>query len=202
MAHPRIREEDRRHRRTLHHYDRLGLLKPRRTRHGYRVYRDVDAARLHEIAVLKSSGCRWRSQGRAVSNSRRAELLKVQRYSLGHRRQLLAVALEMIDELEHGSQHWTQLAEFVREVGGHSDPQTSWRNRRLDEARRKVFARRMASATTQSDYESNRDVRGYRARGHAGYSSRAGARRALARLNRTIHGWRCGAQGSFGDCDP
>jgi MerR family transcriptional regulator, thiopeptide resistance regulator len=152
--------------RTLHHYDRLGLLKPRRTRHGYRVYRDVDAARLDEIAVLKFLGLSLADVKAALgSNSRRAELLKVQRYSLGHRRQLLAVALEIIDELEHGSPHWAQLAEFVREVGGHSDPQTSWRNRRLDEARRKVFARRMASATTLSDYELNRDVRAAIARG-------------------------------------
>jgi DNA-binding transcriptional MerR regulator len=45
--------------RALHHYDRLGLLKPlRRQRTGYRVYRDADFARLEQIVVLKFSDYR------------------------------------------------------------------------------------------------------------------------------------------------
>src|SRR5437667_10506061 len=40
--------------RTLHHYDRLGLLKPsRRTDAGYRLYRENDLVRLEQIIVLK-----------------------------------------------------------------------------------------------------------------------------------------------------
>ena len=43
--------------RTLHHYDRIGLLKPnRRTESGYRVYSDRDLARLEQIVVLKFLG--------------------------------------------------------------------------------------------------------------------------------------------------
>ena len=41
--------------RALHHYDRLGLLKPaRRTAAGYRVYSESDFARLQQIVTLKS----------------------------------------------------------------------------------------------------------------------------------------------------
>src|SRR5215831_12747608 len=77
--------------RTLHHYDRFGLLKPRKTRHGYRVYSDADAARLDQITVLKFLGLSLADIRAALgSESRRNELLKVQRYSIGHRRQLLA----------------------------------------------------------------------------------------------------------------
>jgi DNA-binding transcriptional MerR regulator len=43
--------------RALHHYDRLGLLKPSgRSDRGYRLYRDCDLARLEHIVVLKFLG--------------------------------------------------------------------------------------------------------------------------------------------------
>ena len=43
--------------RTLHHYDRLGLLKPSRySRAGYRLYRESDVARLEQIVALKFIG--------------------------------------------------------------------------------------------------------------------------------------------------
>jgi hypothetical protein len=78
---------------------------------------------------------------------------------------LLAIAADMLDQIERGSQDWTDLAAFTREVGGHGDPEMSWRNRRLDDARRKIVARRMAWNSTLSDYELNRDVRAAIARG-------------------------------------
>src|ERR1700756_1413661 len=43
--------------RTLHHYDRLGLLKPSgRTEAGYRLYSERDFARLQQIVTLKFIG--------------------------------------------------------------------------------------------------------------------------------------------------
>jgi len=43
--------------RTLHHYDRLGLLKPSgHTEAGYRLYGERDFARLQQIVVLKFIG--------------------------------------------------------------------------------------------------------------------------------------------------
>jgi DNA-binding transcriptional MerR regulator len=43
--------------RALHHYDRLGLLKPSgRTNSGYRLYTDRDLVRLEQIVVLKFLG--------------------------------------------------------------------------------------------------------------------------------------------------
>jgi DNA-binding transcriptional MerR regulator len=41
---------------TLHHYDRLGLLRPERTAAGYRVYSDDDLQRLAQITALKLVG--------------------------------------------------------------------------------------------------------------------------------------------------
>src|SRR5437588_13095552 len=43
--------------RALHHYDRLGLLKPSRySQAGYRLYRENDVARLEQIVALKLIG--------------------------------------------------------------------------------------------------------------------------------------------------
>ncbi len=43
--------------RTLHHYDRIGLLSPSgRSAAGYRLYDDADVARLHQIVVLRQLG--------------------------------------------------------------------------------------------------------------------------------------------------
>jgi DNA-binding transcriptional MerR regulator len=42
--------------RALHYYDRLGLLKPRRTAAGYRLYSGADAQRLEQIVALKFLG--------------------------------------------------------------------------------------------------------------------------------------------------
>jgi DNA-binding transcriptional MerR regulator len=43
--------------RTLHHYDRLGLLKPRkRSAGGYRLYQMQDLARVEQIVALKFLG--------------------------------------------------------------------------------------------------------------------------------------------------
>lgn len=41
---------------TLHHYDRVGLLCPRRTSSGYRIYTPADLVRLEQILALKTIG--------------------------------------------------------------------------------------------------------------------------------------------------
>jgi MerR family transcriptional regulator, thiopeptide resistance regulator len=42
--------------RALHHYDQLGLLRPRRSESGYRLYRERDLERLEQIVALKFLG--------------------------------------------------------------------------------------------------------------------------------------------------
>src|SRR3954452_16584208 len=42
--------------RTLHHYDRLGLLRAKRSSSGYRLYQADDLERLERIAALKFLG--------------------------------------------------------------------------------------------------------------------------------------------------
>jgi DNA-binding transcriptional MerR regulator len=69
--------------RTLHHYDRVGLLKPRRTRTSYRVYRDSDLPRLHQILVVEILGVSLTDIAAALKNSGRLEeLLKTRRFAV------------------------------------------------------------------------------------------------------------------------
>ena len=42
--------------RTLHHYDEIGLVRPRRTASGYRLYTDDDLERLQHIVVYRRLG--------------------------------------------------------------------------------------------------------------------------------------------------
>ncbi len=84
----------------LHHYDRLGLLRPQRTAAGYRVYTDADLQRLARIAALKLVGVPLKEiapllQGRSQPLG---EVLRSQRAVLALKRQAVDRAIEAIDE--------------------------------------------------------------------------------------------------------
>lgn len=88
--------------RTLHHYDRLGLLTPSRTDAGYRVYVARDLETLSEIVVLKLIGIPLRRiatlrRGGAASLTR---TLRAQRHVLAERRALLDRTIAALDALE------------------------------------------------------------------------------------------------------
>ena len=84
--------------RTLHHYDRLGLLKPSgRTAAGYRVYTDRDPARLEQIVALKFVGFSLKEIGSVLS--RHGDLLtalRTQREIMGEKRRQIDRAIEAI----------------------------------------------------------------------------------------------------------
>jgi DNA-binding transcriptional MerR regulator len=88
---------------TLHYYDRLGLLKPRRrTEAGYRLYSEQDLERLEQIVALRFLGLPLK-QIRAVLERTPIELpqaLRMQRKVLEERQQLLTRALNAIQEAE------------------------------------------------------------------------------------------------------
>jgi DNA-binding transcriptional MerR regulator len=154
--------------RTLHHYDRLGLLKARRTRSSYRVYRDADLPRLQQILVLKFLGLPLAHIAEALkSESRLDELLKTRRYALKRKRERFGIALHLLDELDGsgGRRDWADLAGFVKDIGGQANVEGSLRKHQLDEARRMIADRRAAWDATLQDYELNRDVRAAIARG-------------------------------------
>jgi len=88
--------------RTLHHYDRLGLLLPRRGESGYRLYREIDLERLEQIVALKFLGIPLR-EIRELLDSAAPELpaaLRMQRGALEEKRRLLDRAIAAIREAE------------------------------------------------------------------------------------------------------
>lgn len=89
--------------RTLHHYDRLGLLKPSgRTEAGYRLYGERDFARLQQIATLKFIGLPLRQIKDLLDGSDLdlAATLRLQRRLLQEKRLQLEAAIQAIEEAE------------------------------------------------------------------------------------------------------
>ena len=86
--------------RTLHYYDRAGLLRPSgRTRAGYRLYAERDLVRLEQIVALKFIGFPLK-QIRELLNRRPLDLgaaLRVQRTIIEEKRRRLALAVEAIE---------------------------------------------------------------------------------------------------------
>ena len=88
--------------RALHYYDRLGLLRPRRTRSGYRLYGRQELERLEQIVALKFIGIPLK-QIKAILDrnpSGLPEALRVQRTVLEEKRHLLDRAIQAIYEAE------------------------------------------------------------------------------------------------------
>jgi DNA-binding transcriptional MerR regulator len=97
----------------LHHYDSLGLLKPRRTDSGYRMYVERDLERLEQIIALKFLGVPLK-QIKIVLDRPALKLpdtLRLQRKALEERQQLLSRAIRAI-----------RLAEGALESGKATEP--------------------------------------------------------------------------------
>src|SRR4051812_10920953 len=84
--------------RALHHYDRLGLLKPRRTSSGYRVYAEADLQVLEQIVALKFVGVPLKDVGRCLRKGAGdlPRILHVQRTMLESKRRRLDQAIEAV----------------------------------------------------------------------------------------------------------
>jgi len=89
--------------RALHHYDRLGLLKPSgRTAAGYRLYTDRDLVRLEQIVALKFIGFPL-SQIRDILSGQDVDVasaLREQRRIIVHKRDHLDRAIRAIERAE------------------------------------------------------------------------------------------------------
>jgi DNA-binding transcriptional MerR regulator len=139
--------------RALHHYDRLGLLKPsRRSRAGYRLYSDTDLVRLEQIVVLKSIGLplkelnRLLRQDRATSRDALAQTLARQERVLTEKRRQQDRAIRAIGAarraLEAGKPpDWLLFTKIIKEIVMQED--TDWtREYYSQEGQAKVDARR------------------------------------------------------------
>ena len=88
--------------RALHHYDRLGLLKPRRAASGYRLYVDGDVAVLEQIVALKFIGVPLRDIKRLLRTAPGdfKKVLAAQRTLLEEKRRRLDLAITAIRQAQ------------------------------------------------------------------------------------------------------
>jgi MerR family transcriptional regulator, thiopeptide resistance regulator len=89
--------------RALHHYDRLGLLRARRTASRYRLYSDTDLERLEQIVALRFLGIPLKQIGRLLDGKTKvdfAQTLRRQRSALEEKRRLLDRAIQAIRRAE------------------------------------------------------------------------------------------------------
>jgi len=112
---------------TLHYYERRGLLAPRRTRAGYRRYTLRDLARLERIIALKSLGLPLKDIARlpprapAAKKEREAligrsvPVLDAHRDKLVEKQRLLGVAIAAIDAVARAGDPQDALERFVGE---------------------------------------------------------------------------------------
>ena len=88
--------------RALHHYDRIGLLKPQRSNSGSRLYRLEDLERLVQIAALKFLGIPLREIKLLLKHGplTLADSLHMQREALTEKRRLIDRAIVAIEAAE------------------------------------------------------------------------------------------------------
>jgi len=88
--------------RTLHHYDRIALLKPKRSQSGYRLYALTDLERLVQITALKFLGIPLREIKVLLGASplSLSESLRLQHGALKEERDLITRAIDAIEEAE------------------------------------------------------------------------------------------------------
>jgi MerR family transcriptional regulator, thiopeptide resistance regulator len=94
--------------RTLHHYDRVGLLRPGRSRSGYRLYGEADFARLQQIVTLKFVGLSLTQIRELLDHNKQtrkrkinpAEALRLQRRLLELKRNQINSAITALARVE------------------------------------------------------------------------------------------------------
>jgi DNA-binding transcriptional MerR regulator len=92
--------------RALHHYDRLALLRPKRTRAGYRLYGLRELERLEQIVALKFLGLPLKQIKAVLDRDGRPlpEVLRAQRRALEEKRRRLDQAIGAIADAESSIQ--------------------------------------------------------------------------------------------------
>ncbi|HEY3134869.1 MAG TPA: MerR family transcriptional regulator [Blastocatellia bacterium] len=134
--------------RTLHHYDRLGLLKPSgRTAKGYRLYGERDFARLQQIVTLKFIGFPLK-QIKSILDRGPQDLgaeLRRQREVIAEQRNRLELAIKAIEKVERvlastDEPDWEVFAEIIEVINMQHD--MSWTDKYYSEEAKQKIAER------------------------------------------------------------
>ena len=135
--------------RALHHYDRLGLLRPRRTRSGYRVYEERELERLEQIVALKFLGLPLKRIQVLLDRTdfELADGLRMQRTVLEQKRRMLDQAIQAIraaeDSIVPGKRaEAALLTKIIEVIEMQNQNDNSWSEKYYSpEAKEKITAR-------------------------------------------------------------
>src|SRR5580658_638896 len=133
--------------RTLHHYDRLGLLAPSgRTEAGYRLYGDGDLVRLEQILALKLIGFPLREIRLLLKRDAKdlAGALRRQRTMILEKRRLLDLAVDAIRRAEAEPADWEAIQKIIEVI--HMQDNMEWAKKYYSEQALASLADRQVSA--------------------------------------------------------
>ena len=149
--------------RTLHHYDRLGLLKPSRySRAGYRLYRASDVARLEQIVALKFIGFSLKEIKNILSRNSidLATALCQQRAALTDKTRRLELAIQAIERAEYviGTSRepsWEMFIKIIEVINMQQD--MNWTKKYYSEDAQREIEKRAAIIPREVIEEGQRD---------------------------------------------
>ena len=138
--------------RTLHHYDRLGLLAPSgRNAAGYRLYSDRDLVRLEQILALKFIGFPLQEIRRLLKRDAKdlATALRRQRSMILEKRRLLDLAAEAIQRAEKAVatgelEDWGAIQKIIEVI--HMQDNMEWAKKYYSEQALESLATRQVSS--------------------------------------------------------
>ena len=132
--------------RALHHYDRLGLLKPSaRTASGYRLYGPPDFARLQQIVTLKFIGFPLRQIKKLLAGADLATALRLQRKTIEEKRRQLDQAIAALAQAERvlatrRGPDWGAFAKIIDVIQMQTN--TDWTKKYYNDEAQKALAER------------------------------------------------------------
>lgn len=149
--------------RALHHYDRLGLLKPSRySQAGYRLYRESDVARLEQIVALKLIGFSLNEIKKILKDGVRdlTTTLRRQREAIEEKRARLELAIEAIQRAEYvvavsGQPSWESFAKIIEVINMQSN--MDWSRKYYSEEARREIEKRAATIPGEVIEQAQRD---------------------------------------------
>jgi DNA-binding transcriptional MerR regulator len=149
--------------RTLHHYDRLGLLKPTRyTRAGFRLYSGDDFARLEQIVALKCIGFSLNEIKNILKRGATdlATTLRQQRQAIDEKRERLELAVKAIERAEYvaatsRAPGWEMFAKIIEVINMQSN--MDWTRKYYSEEAQSEIQKRAATIPREVIEQAQRD---------------------------------------------
>ena len=149
--------------RTLHHYDRLGLLKPSRyTQAGYRLYSERDLARLQQIVTLKFIGLSLKEIKGILSQKSfdLATALRAQREIITEKRRQLGLAVKAIEKAEkvmvpNREPDWETFKKIIEVINMQSNME--WTKKYYSDEAREEVAKRAGTIPPEVIEQGQRD---------------------------------------------